>query len=85
MILRTGFSQDLPFAPLVWKFMAKEIITVDDIIDIDSQFGEHIKQMREASSGTGDSETSSSNFETHFMFTWAIEQWDGTMLTLPGH
>lgn len=85
MILRTGFSQDLPFAPLVWKFMAKEIITVDDIIDIDSEFGEHIKQMREASNGTGEGETSSSNFETHFMFTWAIEQWDGTMLTLPGH
>ncbi|OHT09134.1 hypothetical protein TRFO_22148 [Tritrichomonas foetus] len=77
MILRTGFSQDLPFAPLVWKFMAKERIVLSDISAIDSQFGEHITRMREAAT--------QENFETHYMFTWAIEQWDGTPITLPGH
>lgn len=77
MILRTGFSQDLPFAPLVWKFMAKEKITVDDIVAIDSEFGEHIKQMREAANEP--------EFETHYMFSWAIEQWDGSKIILPGH
>ena len=77
MILRTGLSQDLPFAPLVWKFMAKERIVLSDIVAIDEHFGDHIRRMREAANEP--------NFETHFMFTWSIEQWDGTPITLPGH
>ena len=48
IIIRTGLSQDLPFAPLVWRFLANEMLTADDITCLDEGLADHFRHMREA-------------------------------------
>lgn len=38
IIIRTGFIQDFPLAPFIWKWIAGEVITDDDIFDCDRNF-----------------------------------------------
>lgn len=71
IVLRTGFAQDLPFAPIVWKYLAKETITAADIYAIDSALEEQMKNIQ-------------TNCELEYT-QWQIESWDGTMTILPGH
>ena len=77
IIVRTGLSQDLPFAPIVWKYIARERPTSEDILSIDESLSERFKHMKEAAEEP--------DFEVHHLFPWQIEHWDGTPVTLPGH
>lgn len=71
IVLRTGLSQDLPFAPIVWKYLAKEPIGAADVYSIDSALEEHVKNIK-------------LNCELGYAM-WQVEAWDGTMVVLPGH
>lgn len=71
IVLRTGLSQDLPFAPLVWKYLAKEKIGITDILQLDDALNEHFKHIKE--------------LEENDYVQWNCEQWDGTLMVLPGH
>lgn len=71
IVLRTGLSQDLPFAPIVWKYLAKEPIGASDVYAIDSALEEQVKNIK-------------LNCELGYS-QWQVEAWDGTMVALPGH
>ena len=77
IIIRTGLSQDLPFAPLVWRYLANENITIDDITSVDQGLEDHFNHMREASNDP--------DFFQKYSFTWTCESWDGHKVSLPGH
>ncbi|OHT14900.1 hypothetical protein TRFO_14695 [Tritrichomonas foetus] len=71
IVLRTGFAQDLPFAPIVWKYLAKEPIGASDVYAIDSPLEEQMKNVpKECELGYA---------------LWQVEAWDGAMTVLPGH
>jgi hypothetical protein len=72
IILRSGLSQDLPFAPLVWKYLAGEKITKEDILEIDEQLKEHLRHVSESRESLEEQ-------------CWTCENWDGHIFTLPGH
>ena len=71
MVLRSGLSQDLPFAPLIWKYLAREKITTEDVYQIDSVLEEQMKQVPRLCEGN--------------QLTWSVEHWNGSIMTLPGH
>jgi hypothetical protein len=77
IVLRTGLAQDLPFAPLVWRFLAGESIRSDDILVIDDTLREHFRHLQD--------ESSTPNFDQRLMVPWIVEGWDGSMQPLPGH
>jgi hypothetical protein len=77
VVLRTGFSQDLPFAPLVWRYFANEPIRREDILSIDDMLRDHFRHLTE--------ECQTANFEDRIMAQWVVETWDGNVQTLPGH
>jgi hypothetical protein len=47
MILRSGLAQDLPFAPFVWKFLAGETLTREDILGVDDQLRQQLEHAHE--------------------------------------
>ena len=69
MILRSGYMQNLPFAPLVWKYLAFQPLTVQDVIHSDRDLKQFITDVR---SGTTE-------------VRWMFKQWDGKCVALPGH
>lgn len=71
IVLRTGLTQDLPFAPLVWKYFAHEKIDANDIYDIDTALQDQMKIVpQQCEQGT---------------LTWTFHQWEGDISYLPGH
>ncbi|OHT10160.1 hypothetical protein TRFO_20619 [Tritrichomonas foetus] len=71
IVLRSGFSQDLPFAPLIWKYLAHEKLSADDIYAIDSVLEDQMKIIpQQCEQGT---------------VTWTAEHWNGIVTVLPGH
>jgi hypothetical protein len=68
IVVRSSLLQDLPFPVIVWKSLANERVTTDDILDADSNLLEFVQKIR---NGEGP-------------FTWACQNWDGTVVTLPG-
>ncbi|EAY09223.1 hypothetical protein TVAG_309120 [Trichomonas vaginalis G3] len=77
IIIRTGLQQDLPFAPIVWKFIANEHVGIDDVTAIDSGLLEHFNHIRSVSNDA--------DFAQHYAFQWKVDDWDGTKVSLPGH
>jgi hypothetical protein len=77
IVLRTGFAQDLPFAPLVWRFLAGEALRCDDVTAVDDGLREHFRHLQE--------ESGAPDFEQRIMAPWAVEGWDGAIQPLPGH
>lgn len=77
IIIRTGLQQDIPFAPIVWKYIANERIGIDDVTAIDSGLAEHFKHMKAVSEDA--------DFAVHYAFQWKVDDWDGTKVMLPGH
>jgi hypothetical protein len=72
IVLRSGLTQDLPFAPIVWKYLAGEKIVKDDILAVDDELNTLFQRMvdeKEAITG----------------LEWAVEGWDGTPVKLIGH
>jgi hypothetical protein len=43
LVIRTGLPQDLPFAPFIWKYLAHELVTINDFCEIDVPFSEAVK------------------------------------------
>jgi hypothetical protein len=71
MVLRSGLSQDLPFAPLVWKYLAGEKLGQDDVFEVDDRLKETLRVLREGGGMDG--------------LIWSCDHWDGTVYSLPGH
>ncbi|KAH0795288.1 E3 ubiquitin-protein ligase HERC2-like protein [Histomonas meleagridis] len=69
IIVRNGFSQDLPFANIVWKYLAGEKITKKDIMNEDSTLGTLFKNLNEDLITTN----------------WIITGWNQKKILLPNH
>jgi hypothetical protein len=68
IVIRTGIVQDLPFAPLVWKFVAGEKVGAEDVFELDPELKTFLDAVAQ-----GDLQT-----------TWAAASWDGHAVPLPG-
>lgn len=71
IVLRTGFSQDLPFAPIVWKYLAHEKLNAEDIYEIDSQLRDQMNVVEQICEQGN--------------LVWKFTQWNGQQAYLPGH
>ena len=69
IIIRCGFPQDLPFAPFVWKYIAENNITRDDILDSDVDFKTEMKAI----------------ILNNQPVLWETTKWNGKLITLPQH
>lgn len=69
MVVRTGFYQDFPFAPMVWNYLVGDQITIADVIAVDAELGELFKHLREG----------------QITATWTVTDWTGTVVKIPGH
>ena len=76
VICRSGYNQDVPFAPLVWKYIAHENITEYDLSSIDDEFHTTIRNLREA-------RKNKASFAEQQTF-WTTTDWLGKVVTLPG-
>jgi hypothetical protein len=52
MIVREGLYQDFPFADLVWKFIAGQQLTPDDVFSADSALREEFGRLRSGDKAT---------------------------------
>lgn len=93
IIIRTGLLQDLPFAPIVWKAIAGEAITDDDVFESDRLFRESFREINnnfksltrlnstnQLKSEANSNEVSNININK----TWTVECWNGNKVGLPG-
>jgi hypothetical protein len=69
IIIRHKLPQDLPFAPLVWRFLAGERLGEADVVEVDPYLKTLFKGLRDGTIGA----------------TWIIRQWDGDLVPVPGH
>jgi len=46
IVIRTGFLQDLPFAPLVWDFLGGKEITTNDVFQYHISFEKYINSLK---------------------------------------
>jgi hypothetical protein len=67
LIIRTGFCQNLPFAPLVWKFLAGEPITETDVTAADSGLETLFRTLRN---------------DPGFTTEWFVTDWTGVTVTV---
>lgn len=74
IIVRTGFPQSLPFAPLVWKYIAEAKITREDVFASDPEFALTMKKILQKP----DLYLNSPELQN-----WQTTQWDGSVVTLP--
>jgi hypothetical protein len=68
VIIRTGIVQDLPFAPLVWKFVAGERIGADDVTEVDSELKGFLDAV----------------LRGEVAANWSVANWAGRVVGLPG-
>ncbi|KAH0785996.1 hypothetical protein GPJ56_010130 [Histomonas meleagridis] len=68
IIIRNGYPQSLPFAPLVWSFLADESISENDIFMVDEQLKMSCEQWRAAQDEP--------DFAERFGIRWQYESWD---------
>lgn len=74
MVMRTGYFQDLPFANIVWKYLANESPDEEDVTSIDKQLGDLFKTLRSIRE---------EEFNERFPeMKWALPNWDGTPIIL---
>ena len=76
MVVRTGFVQDMPFVPFVWKFIAGGELSSNDILMVDKMLSDQFAQLRQAEADK--------DFQ-RCAVPWKIEQWNGQQAMLPGH
>jgi ubiquitin-protein ligase E3 A len=69
IVLRSGLAQDLPFAPLVWKYLAGEKIGAEDVLAIDDDLRLLLTALKEEPRAV----------------EWSVEDWTGQPIILPGH
>jgi hypothetical protein len=70
IIVRTGLVQSLPFSPFVWKFIAGNIITQDDLLAVDSELSDYFNCIRK---------------ELPENTKYTVLTWDGKRVYLPNH
>jgi hypothetical protein len=71
IVIRTGNSQALPFAPLVWKFIANQPIEREDIFEVDDNLKTQI--------GLWESTKNDADFTRRFGIRWEVVNWRGGM------
>jgi ubiquitin-protein ligase E3 A len=74
IIVRTGFVQDLPFAPVVWRMIAGETVGEEDVVQIDDRLRSLFARLRES--------RTDADFAERFPIHWESENWDGTVVVI---
>jgi hypothetical protein len=69
IIVRSGTCQPLPFAPLVWKYIAGERICETDVTSLDDELSDYFKALRSGSSTP----------------KWSTTDWIGRTFRFPNH
>lgn len=77
IVIRNGYPQYLPFAPLVWKFLAGGRLTENDIVAVDQNLQRHFERIRKAKHDP--------QFSNRFQLRWIVENWDGSKSILPNY
>jgi len=68
IIIRTGWSQPLPFAPFVWRYLCNGRLKPDDIFEADPDLAAHVGNLRQGLAAA----------------EWRVADWDGTAVELRG-
>jgi len=86
ILVRMGLSTEMPFAPLVYKFLAEQQIGLRDILLIDSNLEEHYKLLMGLliQSAQGKEEEAITEFNK-MELNWTVEDWNGNLTVLPLH
>jgi hypothetical protein len=71
VIIRTQKYQRFPFAQLVWKYLAGEVVGDEDIIAMDPELKALYDQKHRRGIGKE--------------LKWEVNNWNGETITLPGH
>lgn len=74
LVLRSGYYQDIPFPPIVWKYIATSDINGSDILGVDTLFREKAEKLRDCVRDG-----------IPIDLTWEMQQWDGSVTTVPGY
>jgi hypothetical protein len=77
IVLRTGLCQALPFAPFVWRFLAKEDIREIDLTSLDTELRDRLKSLRET---IGDH-----SIADRIDQEWKITDWLGNIVPIGEH
>ena len=67
IVIRTGLYQDMPFDPLVWRFLAGASLDETDILRCDTELATFFDNLR------------ARRVETN----WVVENWEGERVVLP--
>jgi hypothetical protein len=68
IVVRTGFCQALPFAPLVWRYLVGERPGESDLVEIDSVLGNTFRSLRDGTNAAQE---------------WTLLTWAGQSVCLP--
>jgi hypothetical protein len=71
VILRTGFTQDLPFAPVVWRVLASDAVNEEHIVQVDNRLAAQFARVRAA---RGDADFARLGLK------WEAEDWEGDVM-----
>jgi hypothetical protein len=74
IVIRCGFPQHIPFAPLVWKIIAREKLLARDVTLIDDRLRDLVVRVRQAKNDP--------DFVERFNLRWEYEGWDGNIYAL---
>ena len=74
IVIRNGFTQPLPFAPFVWNYLAGQQITASDVLAVDEVMRTLFRRIQEA--------RNEPDFVERFALRWAVEDWNGTTVSL---
>jgi hypothetical protein len=74
IVIRCGFPQHIPFAPLVWKIIAQEKLLASDVALIDDRLRDLVTRVRHAKDDP--------DFVDRFNLRWEYEGWDGNIYEL---
>ena len=77
IVMRCGFPQNIPFAPLIWKYLAGENINADDILLIDSKLKDLFNQLKKSSQ-----EDTEEEFQQKFNILWTFISWTGESVVM---
>lgn len=76
IIIRIGVTQNLPFAPLVWKYLVKEDFTQEDILELDDNMAKKIKELEDS--------IENDTFQEGTL-QWSVEDWNDNIVPLSKH
>ena len=74
MVIRTGFTQSLPFAPFVWDYLAGKKLSQSSILSVDNELKVQFQRLQEA---RGDPV-----LVQRLALPWSMEDWSGAQVRL---